>query len=146
MITNELVSQAFKRAIAAGLKRGHFVACAFADPSGRTIGVLRHEEAQWIAPEFAVGKAILASAYKNRTQAMYDRLQEERPLYGTVVAGWAATNRWVLAEGGAAIMVGPSGKQKCIAAVGVAGCFPAATDQVIADEIVAWVKKQLAKK
>lgn len=57
----------------------------------------------------------------------------------------STTNQWMLAEGGAAIMVPIGGKEKCIGAVGIAGCFPATVDQEIADEVVAWVKNALAK-
>ncbi|MGE4086303.1 MAG: heme-binding protein [Vicinamibacterales bacterium] len=143
LIPNKLALEAFERGIAGGVKRGHFVACALVDPSGRTIGVLRHEQAQWITPEFAVGKAVLASAYKNRTQAMYDRLQKERPLYGNMVASLTSKYGWLLVEGGTAVLLGEGEKAECLGAIGISGCFPAAVDQEISDEVVAWLKGAL---
>ena len=89
-IPHKLVHDAFERAIAAGLERGHAVACAVVDGSGRQIGVLRHDDALWVTPEIAFGKATLASAYRTNTGAMFDRLQRERPLYDTSVAASAA--------------------------------------------------------
>ena len=78
---------------------------------------------------------------------MFARLQKERPLYGATIAGLNASNQWFLAEGGAAIKIKEaSGKDKCVGAIGVSGCFPATIDQEIADELVAWVIQQLEKK
>ena len=51
------------------------------------------------------------------------------------IAGLNASNQWFLAEGGAAIKIkDASGKDKCVGAIGVSGCFPATIDQEIADE------------
>ncbi|MBM3509426.1 MAG: heme-binding protein [Alphaproteobacteria bacterium] len=144
-ITSKLALEAIERGIAVGLKRNFFVACALVDPSGRTIGVLRHEKAQWMTPDFAIGKAILASAYKNRTQAMYDRLQKERPLYGTMVASLTNQYGWLLVEGGTSVNRGEGESAECVVAVGISGCFPAAVDQEVADEVAAWLKGVLVK-
>jgi uncharacterized protein GlcG (DUF336 family) len=144
-LTHELVQQIIQRGIEAGLKRGFPVACAVVDESGRTRGVIRHGDALWVTPEFAVGKARLASAFRNNTGSMFARLQKERPLYGATIAGLNGKNDWFLAEGGAAVVDKRDGKDACLGAIGVSGCFPATTDQEIADELVQWVKAELAK-
>ena len=142
-IPHKLVHDTFERAIAAGLERGHAVACAVVNGSGRQIGMLRHDDALWVTPEIAFGKATLASAYRTNTGAMFDRLQRERPLYGTSVASLSGSNKWFLAEGAAAVIVEIDGKEHCLGAVGISGCFPATVDQEVADEIVAWIKQAL---
>ncbi len=95
-----------------------------------------------MTPEFAIGKARLASAFRNNTGAMFARLQKERPLYGASIAGLNANNDWFLAEGGASIVEKRGGKDVCHGAIGVSGCFPATTDQEVADELVAWLKSE----
>jgi len=143
-LDHKLVEQIIQRGIEAGLSRKFELAVAVVDAEGRTRGVIRHADALWVTPEFAVGKARLASAFRNQTGAMFARLQKERPLYGATIAGLNGKNDWFLAEGGAAIKVKQSsGKEKCIGAIGVSGCFPATIDQEIADELVAWTVGQL---
>lgn len=143
-LDHKLVDEIIQRGIEAGTARNFEVACAVVDGEGRTRGVIRHGDALWVTPEFAVGKARLASAFRNNTGPMFARLQKERPLYGATLAGLNASNQWFLAEGGAAIKIkGASGKEKCIGAIGVSGCFPATIDQEIADELVTWLKQKL---
>jgi uncharacterized protein GlcG (DUF336 family) len=139
-LTHDLVNRVIQRGIDAGLKRNFFVSCAVVDEAGRTRGVIRHADALWVTPEFAIGKARLASAFRNSTGGMFARLQKERPLYGATIAGLNGKNDWFLAEGGMALVVQVDGKEKCLGAIGVSGCFPATVDQEIADEIVAWLK------
>jgi uncharacterized protein GlcG (DUF336 family) len=139
-LTHELVMQTIQRGIDAGLKRGFFVAVAVVDESGRARGVIRHDDALWVTPQLAEGKARLASAYKNSTGVTFARLQKDRPLYGASVAALNAENDWFLAEGGMAVVEKQDGKEKCFGAIGVSGCFPATADQEIADELVAWLK------
>jgi uncharacterized protein GlcG (DUF336 family) len=142
-----LVNEIIQRGIELGTKRNFEIACAVVDASGRTRGVIRHAGALWVTPEFAVGKARLASAFQNNTGAMFARLQKERPLYGATIAGLNAKNEWFLAEGGAAVKIkDQSGREQCIGAIGISGCFPATVDQEIADELVAWVKAKLEEK
>jgi uncharacterized protein GlcG (DUF336 family) len=129
-----------QRGIEAGAKRGFVVAIAVVDASGRVRGVVRHDDALWVTPQLAEGKARLASAYKNSTGVTFARLQKDRPLYGASVAALNAENDWFLAEGGMAIVDKVGGKEECSGAIGVSGCFPATVDQEIADELVAWVK------
>jgi uncharacterized protein GlcG (DUF336 family) len=146
-LDHNLVDQIIQRGIEAGLTRKFELAVAVVDAEGRTRGVIRHADALWVTPEFAVGKARLASAFRNQTGTMFARLQKERPLYGATIAGLNASNGWFLAEGGAAIKIkDASGKDKCVGAIGVSGCFPATIDQEIADELVIWVTQQLDKK
>ena len=143
-LDHKLIEEVIRRGIDAGGARNFEVACAVVDAEGRTRGVIRHADALWVTPEFAVGKARLASAFRNNTGAMFARLQKERPLYGATIAGLSASNQWFLAEGGAAIKVkDAAGKEKCVGAIGISGCFPATIDQEIADELVAWVKERL---
>lgn len=143
-LDHSLVSELIQRGIEAGEKRNFKVACAVVDAAGRTRGVVRHDGALWVTPEFAVGKARLASAFKNTTGAMFARLQKERPLYGATIASLNAENDWFFAEGGAAVLTdGSSEDAQCVAAIGVSGCFPATIDQEIADELVAWLKDRL---
>jgi len=146
-LSHELVASITARAIEEGLKRGFNVSCAVVDEAGRTVSVLRHADASWQTPEFALGKARLASAFKTSTGAMYARLQKERPLYGTMLASYNARNDWMLAEGGAAIKLqseaGENHGGAAIGAVGVSGCFPATIDQEIADGLVEWVRAQV---
>jgi uncharacterized protein GlcG (DUF336 family) len=132
--------QTIQRGIDAALKRGFFVAVAVVDDSGRTRGVIRHDDALWVTPQLAEGKARLASAYKNSTGVTFARLQKDRPLYGASVAALNAENDWFLAEGGMALVEKQEGKEKCFGAIGVSGCFPATVDQELADELVAWLK------
>jgi uncharacterized protein GlcG (DUF336 family) len=146
-LDHKLVDQIIQRGIEAGAARNFEVACAVVDSEGRTRGVIRHADALWVTPDFALGKARLASAFRNNTGAMFARLQKERPLYGATIASLNANNQWFLAEGGIAIKVkDASGKEKCIGAIGVSGCFPATIDQEIADELAAWATKQLGQK
>jgi uncharacterized protein GlcG (DUF336 family) len=143
-LPHELVSEIIARGIAAGKERNFEVACAVVDTDGRTRGVVRHDAALWVTPEFAVGKARLASAFRNSTGAMFERLQKERPLYGATVASLNGPNNWFLAEGGAPIKIkGPDGKEKCVGAIGISGCFPATIDQEIADSLVEWTKRKI---
>ncbi len=146
--SHEFVMDIIKHAIEAGVKRNFFVSCAVVDSSGNVRGVVRHDRGTYIGPEFAMGKARLASAYRTSTGLMFARLQKDRPLYGATVASLNAKNQWLLAEGGAAIKLddapGENHGGECIGAIGIAGCFPATVDQEIADEMVDWVKKQLA--
>lgn len=144
-LSHALVHQIIERGIAAGLQRGFPVAVAVVDSNGRTRGVIRHDDALWVTPEFAVGKARLASAFRNNTGAMFARLQKERPLYGATIAGLNGKNEWFLAEGGASIVEKREGKETCLGAVGISGCFPATVDQEIADELVAWLKAEHLK-
>ncbi len=144
-LTHQLVEQIIRKGIEAGAGRGFQVACAVVDGEGRTRGVIRHDESLWVTPEFALGKARLASAFRNNTGAMFARLQKERPLYGTTVASLSGDNDWFLAEGGASIVVKRDGREVCLGAVGVSGCFPATIDQEVADEIVAWLKAEVVK-
>jgi uncharacterized protein GlcG (DUF336 family) len=95
-LPHELVSEIIARGIAAGKERNFEVACAVVDTDGRTRGVVRHDAALWVTPEFAVGKARLASAFRNSTGAMFERLQKERPLYGATVASLNGPNNWFL--------------------------------------------------
>jgi uncharacterized protein GlcG (DUF336 family) len=139
-LTHELVMRIVQRGIDIGLKRGFFLAIAVVDPSGRARGVVRHDDALWVTPQLAEGKARLASAYKNSTGVTFARLQKDRPLYGASVAALNAENDWFLAEGGMAIVDKQDGKEICHGAIGVSGSFPATVDQEIADELVAWVK------
>jgi uncharacterized protein GlcG (DUF336 family) len=141
-LSHQLVAEIIQRGIEAGTKRGFSVACAVVDPHGRERGVIRHADALYVTPQLAVGKARLASAYRNSTAAMFTRLQKERPLYGATVAALNDRNEWFLAEGGMAILVQQGGKEVCVGAIGISGCFPATVDQEIADELVQWVKAQ----
>ena len=141
-LTHELVSDIIRRGIDAGLKRNFQIAVAVVDGHGRERGVVRHDDALYVTPELAVGKARLASAYRNSTGAMFARLQKERPLYGASVASLNDRNDWFLAEGGMAIVLKQGDKEVCVGAIGVSGCFPATVDQEIADELVQWVKSQ----
>ncbi len=138
-LSHTLVQEIIAKGIDIGAARGFDVSVAVVDDTGRTRGVIRHDDSLWVTPEFAVGKARLASAFRNNTGAMYARLQEERPLYGATVASLNADQDWFLAEGGRAIMKDVDGKQRCVGAIGVSGCFPATVDQEIADELVDWV-------
>jgi Uncharacterized protein, possibly involved in utilization of glycolate and propanediol len=144
----ELVQETIAQTIAVGLKRGFPLACALVDESGRTLGVVKHQDAAYIAPEFALGKARLASAFRTSTGLMFNRLQKDRPLYGANLAALNTQNGWVVVEGGAAIRMdavqGESHAGRCIGAIGVAGSFPAQVDQDIADEMVAWLRERLA--
>ena len=144
-LTQQFVREAIEQGIGIGSKRGFQTACAMVDGAGRTLGMLRHEDALWVTPEFSIGKARLASAYRGNTGAMYERLQRERPLYGATIASLNAEMDWFLAEGGVAVNIEVDGKEECIGAYGVSGCFPAAVDQEIAEEMVAWIKAGLAK-
>ena len=139
-LTHELVSRIIQRGIEAGQKRGFPVAIAVVDGGGRLRGVVRHDDALWVTPQLAEGKARLASAYKNNTGATFARLQKERPLYGASVAALNGDNDWFLAEGGMAIVEKQGNRDVCHGAIGVSGCFPATVDQEICDELVAWVK------
>jgi len=144
-ITHQLVHDIIQRGIEAGGKRGFSVACAFVDGEGRLRGIIRHADALWVTPDFAIGKARLASAFRNSTGAMYARLQKERPLYGTTIASLNSRNDWFLAEGGAAIVTDVASKTVCLGAVGISGCFPGTVDQEVADEVVAWFRSEVLK-
>jgi uncharacterized protein GlcG (DUF336 family) len=144
-ISHTLVNDVIQKGIEAGTKRGFPVAIAFVDENGRTRGVIRHADALWVTPEFAVGKARLASAFRNSTGAMYARLQKERPLYGATISALNGKNDWFLAEGAAAIVTKKDGKDVCVGAIGVSGCFPATVDQEVADELVEWFKSSVLK-
>jgi uncharacterized protein GlcG (DUF336 family) len=147
---HELAIAVIQRAIEAGSARGFQVSCAIVDGSGRTVGVIRHAGASWQTPEFALGKARLASAFKTSTGVMFARLQKDRPLYGATLASLNARNDWFVAEGGAAIkpaaVPGESHSGECLGAIGISGCFPATTDQEIADELVEWTLAQLQQR
>src|SRR5690606_25439010 len=108
-LQHDVVMQALAYGLEVGSKRGFAVACAVVDSVGRTRGVLRHEEAGYMTSEFAEGKARLASSTKSSTQTTFDRLQKERPLYGTTLAALNGRFDWFLAEGGAPIDV-PAGE------------------------------------
>lgn len=140
ILTHALVQRIIQRGIEIAEKRGFFVAVAVMDGSGRLRGVVRHDDALWVTPQLAEGKARLASAYKNSTGVTFARLQKDRPLYGASVAALNGENEWFLAEGGMGIVDKVDGKEICHGAIGVSGCFPATVDQEIADELVAWVK------
>jgi len=144
-LTHRLIDDIIQRGIDAGGRRGFSVACAFVDGEGRLRGVIRHADALWVTPEFAIGKARLASAFRNSTGAMYARLQKERPLYGATIASLNGRNDWFLAEGGAAIVATQGGKNHCLGAVGISGCFPGTVDQEVADELVTWFKTEVLK-
>jgi uncharacterized protein GlcG (DUF336 family) len=144
-ITHQLINDIIQKGIAIAEKRGFSIACAFVDGEGRLRGVIRHADALWVTPDFAVGKARLASAFRNSTGAMYARLQKERPLYGATIASLNSRNEWFLAEGGMSIVVKRDGKNVCLGAVGISGCFPGVVDQEVADELVAWIKSNVMK-
>jgi uncharacterized protein GlcG (DUF336 family) len=147
---HDLAISVIQRALEAGSARGFQVSCALVDASGRTVGVIRHAGASWQTPEFALGKARLASAFKTSTGTMFARLQKDRPLYGATLASLNARNDWFVAEGGAAIkpaaVPGESHSGECLGAIGISGCFPATTDQEIADELVEWTLQQLQQR
>lgn len=141
-LTHQAVMEIIQKGIEAGEKRGFQVAIAVVDGNGRERGVVRHDEALYVTPQLALGKARLAAAYRNNTGTMFARLQKERPLYGATVAALNDRNDWFLAEGGMAIVHKESQKEICHGAVGVSGCFPATVDQEIADELVQWIKNR----
>jgi len=144
---HQLVAAVCDRAFKEGERRGFKVSCAVVDAAGRTVSVLRHADASWQTPEFALGKARLASAFRTSTGAMFARLQKDRPLYGTMLAALNGRNDWMLAEGGAAVKLqaddGESHEGESVGAVGISGCFPATLDQEIADGLVEWLRTQL---
>jgi uncharacterized protein GlcG (DUF336 family) len=146
-IAHELAASVFRKAIELGLSRNFYISCALVDASGRTVGVLRHAKASWQTPEFSLGKARLASAFKTSTGLLFARLQKERPLYGAMLASMNARNDWFLAEGGAAIKLsaeqGESHGGDSLGAIGISGCFPATIDQEIADELVTWILREI---
>jgi uncharacterized protein GlcG (DUF336 family) len=141
-LTHQLVMEIIQKGIETGLKRNFQVAIAVVDGSGRERGVVRHDDALYVTPQLALGKARLAAAYRNNTGATFARLQKDRPLYGASVAALSDRNEWFLAEGGMAIVMKQGDKETCHGAIGVSGCFPATVDQEIADELVQWVKSR----
>ena len=145
-LDHELVDQIIQRGIEAGLSRKFEVACAVVDADGRTRQ--RHPPRRCAVgyPGIRRRQSALGECISEPTRPMF-ALQKERPLYGATIAGLNASNQWFLAEGGAAIKIkDASGKDKCVGAIGVSGCFPATIDQEIDGRVVAWVTQQLDKK
>lgn len=140
-VSHELVQSCLTYGVKTGKEAGFNVSCAIIDSGGRTLGVLRHEDAGWATPEIAVGKAIVAVVYHTPTADLYKRWQAERPLFGANVASWGAQRGWYVCEGGVPVH-GADGK--VLLAVGISGCFPATKDDEVAREIADWITHQLA--
>jgi len=140
-VSHELVQSCLGHALQVGEEAGFKVSCAVIDESGRTLGVLRHEQAGWATPEIAIGKAIVAVVYHTPTAQLYDRWQKDRPLFGANVASWGAQRGWYVCEGGVPVF-GPDGR--VLLGVGISGCFPATKDDEVAQSVGNWLAERLA--
>jgi len=140
-VSHELVQAALSFGVKAGEEAGFKVSCALIDHGGRTMGVLRHEDAGWATPEIAVGKAIVAVVYHTPTADLYERWQRDRPLFGANVASFGAQRGWYVCEGGVPVS-GDDGS--VLLAVGISGCFPAVKDDEVARRTAEWISGQLA--
>ncbi|WP_167762277.1 heme-binding protein [Blastococcus sp. CT_GayMR20] len=129
-----IVADVMRFAVEHGRERGFNVACGVVDPSGRPLGVLKHPDALWTTPDMALGKATLASAFREPTAPLFERWQRERPQYGVSIAAWGVGNGWFAVEGGVPVKVGDGGV--VAAAIGISGGFPATIDAEIADVAV----------
>jgi uncharacterized protein GlcG (DUF336 family) len=141
-VSHELVQSCLTYALRVGEEAGFKVSCAVIDESGRTLGVLRHEEAGWATPEIAVGKAIVAVVYHTPTAQLYERWQRDRPLFGANVASWGAQRGWYVCEGGVPVQ-GSDGR--VLLGLGISGCFPAIKDDEVAQRTAEWVTERLAE-
>lgn len=142
VITHELVQSCLGEGVRAGESAGFKVSCAVIDANGRTLGVLRHEEAGWATPEIAVGKAIVAVVYHTPTADLYERWQRERPLFGANVASWGSARGWYVCEGGVPVH-GQDGH--VLLGIGISGCFPAMKDDEVARATAAWIADRLVE-
>jgi uncharacterized protein GlcG (DUF336 family) len=140
-VSHELVQSCLAYGVAAGEEEGFMVSCAVIDGNGRTLGVLRHENAGWATPEIAVGKAIVAVVYHTPTADLYQRWQSERPLFGANVASWGAQRGWYVCEGGVPVR-GEGGD--VVVAIGISGCFPATKDDEVARRTADWLAERLS--
>jgi uncharacterized protein GlcG (DUF336 family) len=142
-VSHELVHSCLAYALEAGEEAGFKVSCAVIDDSGRTLGVLRHQEAGWATPEIALGKAIVAVVYHTPTAQLYDRWQRERPLFGANVASWGAQRGWYVCEGGVPVH---DSDGRVVAGLGISGCFPATKDDEVAQRAADWFAERLAQR
>lgn len=139
----EIVRRTIEMGIEEGARRGFNVAVGVVDASGRTLGVLRAEQALWVTPDLAVRKATYASGFRRDTMATFTRYQNEVPTFGVAVAALSGANDWFIGPGGVVIWQDIGGEKVLLGAVGVSGATPYEQDHEISAVAASWCMKQL---
>jgi uncharacterized protein GlcG (DUF336 family) len=126
-VTLDQAVKCIEAGIAKARELGFRVAVAVVDEGGHLIASHRMDDAIWIAPEIARGKANAAVAFQTTTLDLEDRFTK-RMLFATNVATLGAAPL-VFGKGGVPLV--ESGR--IVGAVGVSGAVPAENDHLIAD-------------
>lgn len=142
----ELVKRTIERGIEEGSKRGFHVAVGVVDATGRTLGVLRAEQALWVTPDLAVRKATYASGFQRDTLETFNRYQDEVPTFGVAIAALSGPNDWFIGPGGVGIWEEREGGKVLLGAVGVSGAFPYQQDHEISAVAAEWCMGELNRR
>ena len=126
-LTLEKAVACIETGIAKARELGFRVAVAVVDEGGHLVASHRMDEAIWVAPEIARGKATAAVAFRSTTLDLEDRFTK-RLLFATNVAALGAAP-FVFGKGGVPVVE----DGRIVGAVGVSGAVPADNDHLIAD-------------
>jgi uncharacterized protein GlcG (DUF336 family) len=115
VLTLDLARRLIEAAEAEARERGLAMAFAVVDAGGHVVAIARMDEADWITPEVALGKAWTAAAYRAPSAAQGDKAKDLIAFAGAISA--ATHGRYtpqigglpVILDGAAAGGIGASG-------------------------------------
>jgi uncharacterized protein GlcG (DUF336 family) len=84
MLTLDLARRLIEAAEAEAREQGLALAFAVVDAGGHVVAVARMDEADWITPEVALGKAWTAAAYRSPSAAQGDKAKDLVAFAGSI--------------------------------------------------------------
>jgi glc operon protein GlcG len=129
-LTLKRVERCLQQGKAKASELGVEAAIVVVDSAGHLAGALRMDNALWVTPEIAQGKAVTAAAFRVSSAEIDERWQT-RPLFANSIIG-LGPGRFVVGKGAVPIIE----EGKVIGAVGVSGGIPADLDHQIAQAAV----------
>ena len=103
MLTLDLARRLIEAAEAEARERGLALAFAVVDAGGHVVAVARMDDADWITPEVALGKAWTAAAYRAPSAAQGDKAKDLIAFAGAISA--ATHGRYTPQIGGLPVTV-----------------------------------------
>jgi uncharacterized protein GlcG (DUF336 family) len=104
MLTLDLARRLIDAAEAEAREQGLALSFAVVDAGGHVVAVARMDDAEWITPEVALGKAWTAAAFRAPSAAQGDKAKELVAFAGAISA--ATHGRYTPQIGGLPIVVG----------------------------------------
>jgi uncharacterized protein GlcG (DUF336 family) len=103
MLTLELAQKLIDAAQAEAREQGHRLSFAVVDGGGHLVALARMDDADWITPEVATGKAWTAAAYRSPSAAQGDKAKDLVAFAGAISA--ATHGRYTPQIGGLPIVI-----------------------------------------